>query len=256
MNYTYTYNNINYPNIDQITMDIENSIIEKAYIGCIYTSLTSILSINFLEELSTEEQTELQTIVNNNNNNNNRIVFKLTGTYICPINHNINLFGLFREDIFDNFGSLIEKNYYRNYDNGIYSDLVIKDEYNYEIEPISDLSQYRTETITWYLLDDSVGETKTFIKYYDLNQGIKEGITRRENLMDIAKAYGLTNIEGTQSSGLKNSHYLFMLLSQEIELYRTGIDKTVLPLQIANSTEEFLTQEIKNGLIDILDYWS
>jgi hypothetical protein len=63
-------------------------------------------------------------------------------------------------------------------------------------------------------------------------------------------------IQGNHESGIKNSHYYFSVLKTNVDMYTTGIDKTLLPSQIASDNYEFLTQEIKDGLIDILDYWT
>ncbi|MDX1372238.1 MAG: hypothetical protein R3321_07195, partial [Nitrososphaeraceae archaeon] len=72
---------------------------------------------------------------------------------------------------------------------------------------------YRIETITWYLEDNNIGHQKSFTKYYTLEKAIREGITRRNNLLEKAKAYGLANITGNHEvSGepvIPNSYYFF-----------------------------------------------
>lgn len=185
--------------------------------------------------------------------------FKINNDTKDPTNLNINLFGLHKKLIFDSYGCLITKEYYKNYDGSIYSDLIVKDEYVYNIDT-NDLVKYRDETITWYYTDNTIGQIKTFRKYYSIKQGIKEGIIRRTNLINQAKEYGLINILGIRNvsgeSIQPNSHYFFSLLMPNIEKYIKGILKQDLIDQIQTSNEPFLDQTIKDNLEGILKYWT
>jgi hypothetical protein len=118
------------------------------------------------------------------------------------------------------------------------------------------LVTHREETITWYKEDGSVGVTKSIVKYYNLNDAIKEGVRRRQNLVDKTKAYGLATIEGIHESGLPNSYYWFSTMLNEVELYLSGTKKQDLIDFIDNSTEPYITQTIKDTMTDILDYWT
>jgi len=169
---------------------------------------------------------------------------------------NINLFGLFRNDVFNIRGELITKEYYKNYDGTNYSDLVVKDEYIYTTDVVTDLVQYRDEVITWYLSDDTVGEVKNIKKYYNLTKAIKEGTKRRENLLDKAKAYGLATITGVHASGVPNSYYWFSTMNNEVRNYLDGTLKQELIDFIDNETETYVTQTVKDVMTGILDYWT
>jgi hypothetical protein len=182
--------------------------------------------------------------------------YKLTGEYTINTELNINLFGLYREDIFNSRGELITKNYYKNYDGITYSDLIVKDEYVYTSDPNNDLVQYRDETLSWYLEDGTIGKTKVIKKYYDLVNAINEGIKRRGNLLDKAKAYGLVNIQGTHASGVPNSYYWFSTMDSVVVNYINGTVKQDIIDFIDNETETYVTQTIKDTMTDILDYWT
>ncbi|MHA1754541.1 MAG: hypothetical protein ACTSYR_03380 [Candidatus Odinarchaeia archaeon] len=182
--------------------------------------------------------------------------FKITDTKESPTEKNINLFGLHRKDIFNNRGELVTKEYYKNYDGTTYSDLVVKDTYDYTIDSETDLAQYRDETIEWYLEDDEIGETKNIKKYYNLTRSIKEGVKRRINLLDQAKAYGLATIAGMHISGIPNSYYWFSTMHNEVDNYIDGTIKQDLIDFIDNETETYVTQTVKDGMTDILDYWT
>lgn len=215
--------------------------------------------INITPDLITSEKTILDTVVQDHKNNSGTNIlssYVLIGKDTIDKDKNINLYGLHREDIIDSKGSLITKNYYKNYDGTTYSDLAVKDEYNYIIDSVTDLVQYRTETISWYRQDGTVGDTKVITKYYNLNNSIKEGIIRRTNLIDKAKTYGLANISGTHVSGIPNSHYFFNLIIDEVERYKVGTIKQDLINIINTTTESYITQTIKDNLVGILDYWS
>ena len=144
---------------------------------------------------------------------------------------------------------------YKTYDEGTLSDLAVKDEYVYYFNEY-DLVTHRTETITWYKEDDSVGATKSITKYYNLNDAIKEGVRRRTNLVDKAKAYGLSYIEGTHASGIPNSYYWFATMKTEVKDYLDGTKKQDLIDFIDNETETYVTQTIKDNMTAILDYWT
>jgi len=175
--------------------------------------------IYFDGDLSQDEVTALDTIVSNHDGQ--LYDFKAVQSKACIANINYNFLGLHKEETIDDKGCLVTVNMYKNYDGETFSDLAIKDEYVYYFNA-QDLVTHRNETITWYKEDGSVGVTKQIIKYYNLNDAIKEGVKRRQNLVDKAKAYGLATIEGTHESGLPNSYYWFSTMLNEVALYLSG----------------------------------
>ena len=112
-------------------------------------------------------------------------------------------------------GELICIEYYKNYDGVSYTDLVVKEERVYIRNNIG-LVQHRILTITWYLEDNSIGLVKSNMKYYSPSESIDEGITRRTNIINDAKAYTLSIIGQTYG-------FDFMtILKPQIDLYIQG----------------------------------
>lgn len=213
---------------------------------------TKTLILSFSEELSLNDKIKLDDIISLYNIQKSQI-FKLNNNKSLPKDLDFNLFGLHKEEIFDNKGSLIIVNYYKDYNNNIYSDLVVQDNFKYTISN-NDLVQSRVETIYWYYLDNSIGHVKIITKYYELIDGINEGIRRRTNLINKAKEYGLCNILGTHSSGMLNSFYFMMITANYINLFIQGVKDPLIAF-IMNSSEPYITTEIKNNLVNIVKYW-
>ena len=218
------------------------------------------VKISISPDLDSTEKTILDTLVQEHKNAfiSSSKIFKITNNGRNPEQYDINLFGLHKKETIDTYGSLILIEYYKNYDGITYSDLVVTDEYIYNIG-INDLVIDRTETIKWYMIDDTIGYTKIISKYYNATSAIYEGIRRRINLIEKAKVYGMTNIVGNHEvSGepeIPNSHWFFMQISDEANLYIQGINKQGLIDVIQGSTESYLTQTIKDGLEACLKYW-
>lgn len=222
---------------------------------CDHTSLKVIME----NELDTLDEGILDNVVQDHKDDtaiNILTHFKINNSTDDPRDIDVRIQGFFRDDTFDNLGALTVKSYYRNYDSGVYSDLVVKDEYVYTYNQYTGLVEYRDETLTFYCEDDSVGITKTFRKYYDDRMAIIESNMRRQNLTDIAQAYGKANISGYQPDGTHNGHHFFLQIKLELENYLVGVLKEDLITKIQGMTEDYLTQEIKDGMCDIFDYWS
>lgn len=143
-------------------------------------------------------------------------------------------------------GELTCVEYYKHYNGVDYSDLVVKEERAYTRNDIG-LVQYRILTITWYLEDNTIGYIKSHKKFYSSSESIDEGLTRRGNIINDAKVY-ILSLTG-QSYGFD-----FMTsLKSQIELYTQGY-KQPLYDAILSSTKPYLTEQIKNNLIDILTF--
>jgi hypothetical protein len=217
--------------------------------------------------LSTGDKGILDTVVSDHKSNIQPLPspYKLTGDFNDPINLDFNLFGLHKDRVFDIYGSLIEVNYYTDYDGSTYSGLAVKDEFNYTILS-NDLVLHRVETITWYKENGDAGiiktmPTKWYIKGTDYNDAIREGQARRTNLVTKTKAYGMGAITGDQPvvSGepVMSNALHFMKQMDDANLITSYIDGIKDPLIdfIQDSTETYLTQTIKDTMTGILKYW-
>ena len=142
------------------------------------------------------------------------------------------------------FGELIKVEYYESYENGVYSDIIVDETRDY-IRDDNGLVQYRNLVSRWYLSDDSVGKTKSSIKYYSLIESIQEGIERRSNVISLAKAYVLVNLGQLYSFDLLSS------VKNEIQLFLDGYTQ---PLRdsISSSSKLYLDHNTKIGIIENL----
>lgn len=82
-------------------------------------------------------------------------------------------------------GELILVEYYGKYENGVYSDLVVREDRVYY--RINQMVSKREMDIKWYLNDGTIGTTKHTIKYYSVTEGMQELDTRRSNVISELK---------------------------------------------------------------------
>lgn len=173
--------------------------------------------------------------------------FKITGTYDSPYNLNYNILGLHRKEYFV-VGELQKVEYYTNYD-GLtgWTNMILVENRVYTRDPTTDLVQYRTMIINFFLQDGTIGETKTTLKYYALQDQIYEGITRRTNVISTAKLYVMSQV------GLANGEAYLVELITQINMYIQGSKQPLLDAVNA-STDSFLTPTIIGTTIAILTF--
>lgn len=214
--------------------------------GSSYVSESGLVLI-FKSTLNETQENKLNNIISNYNYDSNyddRKKFKINNSYEDPTNLDYNLFGLHKNRSII-FGELRVVDYYRNYENGEYSDLVVKELRDYTRD--NGLVQYRIQTSIWYLNDESTGATKQTIKYYTLPESIQEGIDRRENVLAQAKAYCYTTI------GEIYSFDLLTTLKSEIDFFSQGYTQPLLS-EISGSTKPYLNTQIKEEIISKLRF--
>lgn len=169
--------------------------------------------------------------------------YKLTDSITSPADINYDILGLHKKRTIL-YGELIKVEYFKNYNGTDYSDLILEENRIYTRD-VNGLVQTRDLNIKWYLTNNTVGFEKNTIKYYTTQEAIQEGLDRRGNVIADTKSYTLSQI---------GQMYSFDLLSgvkTEIELFMDGYTQ---PLRnaIINSTKPYLTQTIKDGIIDKL----
>lgn len=162
---------------------INNNPVEFLYID------TNDLPLGF-DEVWTRLDWEIY--ISNNNIQPTDVVFKITGLYSSPEDINYNLYGFHKKRTIVK-GELILVEYYRNYNpqTQIYSDLILTESRTFGRDINTGLAYMRTQNISWYLTDETIGATKQTVKYYTLTESIDEGITRRKNVIAEAKIYTL-----------------------------------------------------------------
>ena len=174
--------------------------------------------------------------------------FKINNSYNSPENIDFTIFGFHKELIIAPSGFLTDIKYWKTYDGITYSDLYVHEKRTFRVDSVTGLAITRTMIIDWYLTDDTVGYSRTYpLKYYDQYQSIKEGITRRNNIIDKAKVYCINNL------GLNYSFDLLNSLKVYIDLFSNGYTQ---PLRdaVQGSTKPYLTAQMKTDIVAILTY--
>lgn len=213
------------------------------------------------------ESTEITNSINGilNSHNGNIYPIKLTGRFdlneLMVIDYDI--LGLHKNRIIT-VGELREINYYRNYDQVTYTDLVIRETRRYIRNPATGLLIYRLLNVYWYNTNDEVAFfIENRIKHYSFQESIEEMQTRRRNIIAEAKKYLLylliqdSVIEfGEQTGkmiGFQKSLEFLASVKIQSDYYADGIGQ---PLEdaINNSTFTYMTQQIKDALLSILVY--
>lgn len=169
--------------------------------------------------------------------------YKITGEIEAPLDIDYNIFGLHKSKTFVT-GELRLVEYFKEFDGTTYSNLVVKEERAYT-RNAWDLAEYRTQTSTWYLEDDTIGCTKVTTKYYNPQESMEEAEYRRTNLLSDAKLYTASVV------GLPDALDFMKSVNTEISLYIQGEQDSLL-VAIAASTKPYLDPTIKATLAAIL----
>ena len=171
------------------------------------------------------------------------VQYKITDSITNPSDINYDILGFHKKRTIL-YGNLIKVEYFKKSDGITYSDLILEENRVY-IRDVNGLIKNRNLNIKWYLNDDAIGFEKNTVKYYSTDEAIQEGLDRRGNIIADTKSYTLYQIGQTQSFDLLSG------VKTEIDLF---IDGYTDPLRtaITNSTKPYLTQTIKDGIIDRL----
>lgn len=150
-----------------------------------------------------------------------------------PSNINYDIIGLHKKRTF-NKGELTNVEYFGEYDliTRQYSDLVLTESRVYSRDN-KGFAYKRDLTTVWYKNDDSVGDSKTTQKYYSADESIKEGETRRSNIISRLK------LEAFSLLGDVNAYDFLTEIFTDLGLYRDGF-KTSLLIKIQNLNKAYL----------------
>lgn len=153
-------------------------------------------------------------------------------------------------------GELRQVEYYKNYiqSSNTYSDLVVSEFRDYIRNEIG-IVQYRNQTSNWILNDNTTGLTKSFIKYYTLEEGIQEGIDRRNNMISFAKTALLDGLKAIYGEPANQTYSFDMLTSVRTQMdYFTQGYTQPLRDAVSASTKPYLTVGIKEAIIEQLTF--
>jgi hypothetical protein len=99
--------------------------------------------------------------------------------------------GLFKKEIQEK-GLLISIAFFKYFENGVYLDLIVKEEYSYIEQP--PLYVGMTTTVKWFDLDDNVSFEQPFTYMFLPNEIIEFGIKKRNNVLSNAKLYAFQQL--------------------------------------------------------------
>jgi len=184
------------------------------------------------------------------------VPFRLTGLRSDPSEIDFDLYGLYKKRTIT-YGELRQIDYYQNYEysSNTYSNIVLTERRDYTRDGIG-IVQFRNLTIDWYLIDDTVGLTKTYNpKYYSQEEAIQEGIDRRNNMIGFAKTTLLNELKGVFGEPTNQMYAFDFLLGSSTQLtyFREGYTQ---PLRdaVTGSTKGYMLQGIKDKIIIDLSF--
>ena len=157
-----------------------------------------------------------------------------------PSDINYNTIGLHKKRTFVK-GELIETKYYGKFDLATkeYDDLILIENRIYN--RTEDGFVYKRDlTSTWYKIDNNAGETKTTEKFYSSDESIKEGETRRSNIVSRLKLeiFGLL--------GQANAYDFLTKVFTDLGLYKDGFKGSLLN-KVSTLDESYLDDIIPDS---------
>jgi hypothetical protein len=260
--YTYTINPLNLIQLlDEIYIGL-NKKLYSTYFGEVIDgnaeTIGDSVNLNFNDPLSSGEETILNDIVTNYVYNENYIslkCFKINKSLNDPSSLDYDILGFNKKRTIIK-GMLVSTEYYNNYvySSNTYSDLVVSEFREYTLNEIG-IAISRKLTSNWMLNDNTTGLTKTYIKYYTEEEGIQEGIDRRNNMIAFAKTALLNGLKAIYGEPA-NQNYAFDLLTSvkvEMDYFTQGYTQ---PLRdaVSASTKPYLTVGIKEAVIEELTF--
>ena len=216
------------------------------------------LVLIFDNDLDSSQITQLNSLITNyiyNPNYCDLKKFKINNSFDNPSQIDYDILGLNKKRTIIK-GELRQVEYYKNFNASAntYSNLVVLETRDYVRDDIG-IVQYRNQTSNWLLNDNTTGLTINFTKYYTPEEGIQEGLDRRNNMIGFAKTTllsGLAALYGVPT----NQNYAFDLLTSvkiEIDYFIQGYTQ---PLRdaISASTKPYMTVGIKEAVIEQLTF--
>lgn len=262
MTITRTINNVN---LQQLLYEIKNGLNLRLFFSKDGDIVDGHIEMNgndidfvFNNDISENQISNLDNIINShvaNSSFKSPIFYKINNTLDDPQNIDYDIMGFHKKRII-NKGELNTIEYYKNYtfSSDTYSDLVVRESRVYTKDSLG-IVMYRDLSIDWFLNDDTVGVTKSYRKYYSPDAALQEGIDRRSNIINSAKAVLLRELKNLVGEPT-NQQYAFDFLlgiSAQINYFKEGYTQ---PLKDAvnNSTKGYMTTSIKASVYNELNF--
>jgi hypothetical protein len=261
---TYNYN-IPQFNADQLLSEVYTQLNKKlvaSYVGEVldgyFTSDGTNILFCFFVDLTQQEIDILDALITNyiyNPDYNYSRFFKINNSTDNPSLIDYDIMGFNKKRVFIS-GELREVSYYNNYDYSAntYSDLVVLENRTYVRNEIG-IATRRDLTSTWYLNDGSTGLTTSYSKYYTPEEGIQEGMDRRNNMVAFAKTTLLSDLKVIYGEPANQNYAFDLLTSVKIQMdYFTQGYTQPLRDAVSASTKPYMDVATKLDVIRQLTF--
>jgi hypothetical protein len=261
---TYNYN-IPQFNVDQLLSEVYTQLNKKlvaSYVGEVldgyFTSDGTNILFCFFVDLTQQEIDILDALITNyiyNPDYNYSRFFKINNSTDNPSLIDYDIMGFNKKRVFVS-GELREVSYYNNYDYSAntYSDLVVLENRTYVRNEIG-IATRRDLTSTWYLNDGSTGLTTSYSKYYTPEEGIQEGMDRRNNMVAFAKTTLLSDLKVIYGEPANQNYAFDLLTSVKIQMdYFTQGYTQPLRDAVSASTKPYMDVATKLDVIRQLTF--
>lgn len=154
--------------------------------------------------------------------------------------------GLFKKETQEK-GLSIKLEFFQNYENGVYSNLIVEEVYTY-IEQNPLYLGIQTQ-VNWYDLEDNIGFSTNFTYMFLPNEIIEFGIKKRSNVLSNAKLYAFQQLG-------QNAYTLLDNCQAEMSIYVQGntpplIDKVNAQVGVVTGLTQPIADTINAILTDL-----
>ena len=154
--------------------------------------------------------------------------------------------GLFKK-VNESKGNIDSDEFFLNLENGIFSDLIVKQSYVYDYDALTNLySGYHT-TVEWLNIDESIGHTKAYHRLFKPFESVDYGIVKRNRVLSNAKLYTVSQI------GFPDGFDLLTTVDAQTALYIQGLTSALTAAINAQvGVKPYMTQQLADNINAIL----
>jgi hypothetical protein len=167
---------------------------------------------------------------------------------ILVTNEDYRLKGYFRKNVYNTYGDIEAVEYYAEFNAPTkeYKGLKVKETRVVLRDQTFGVPYEESIDIEWFKSDGTTMANKRLVEVFDENQGQLLNQSARANLVTKAQAYLF------QSAGLENAKNFGETYIAERDMYLAGVTNPLITV-ITNATEPYMTQQIKDNLVLILN---
>lgn len=172
-------------------------------------------------------------------------IYQFTEGYVAdrtlpPTEIDYRLLNLHRKEMLDR-GLRARVDYYGQSDGTIYSDVVVREQHEYEWLPYRSIPSRRTIIIDWILGDGSIGHSKTKTRYFTITEGSKLHQKRKQaNIAAMKESLlGLFIRQAGQTEGYARVTAMFSAMFIAVQTYEQAQEQPLLDI-VATHIEPIL----------------